>query len=236
LRAAKLDILQDGLAPPFPEDLWEHVLANRAVDFDKILSARFAPIISERTGQQQIGETDAYIVVGTPRASRKVSNRSQWLECWGDYSDTVCYAYPHRVRELRTYQRLVDDLFNSIHSSHHDSVIKADITMRNTLARERTWCFADEDKLSRVHMRHTHSWGSGALASAGDEPKPSRKPKQRADSSGELCNNFNDRFCKYEKCRHIHACRICNRKDHGAREHLDAVRKEAEAGTRARLA
>ncbi|EJD51055.1 hypothetical protein AURDEDRAFT_27358, partial [Auricularia subglabra TFB-10046 SS5] len=119
LRAAKQDILRDGLAPAFPEILWEDVLANRAVDLDKILTARLAPI----------------------------SNRSQWLECWESYADAVTYAYPHRTAELRVYQRLVSDLFSSIHPSHHDSVIRADISMRNRLAEERMWSFADEDKL-----------------------------------------------------------------------------------------
>ncbi|EJD38884.1 hypothetical protein AURDEDRAFT_172034 [Auricularia subglabra TFB-10046 SS5] len=130
----------------------------------------------------------------------------------------------------------MDDLFNSIHDSHHDAVLHADITMRNKLASERTWSFFDEDKLNRVHLRDTHSWGSGTLANRSDGPKPKKPKTAHPDSSGEFCNNFNDRFCKFDKCRHIHACHICHRKDHTARDHMDAVRKEAEAGTRARIA
>ncbi|EJD38485.1 hypothetical protein AURDEDRAFT_128824 [Auricularia subglabra TFB-10046 SS5] len=235
LRAAKADILRDGLSPPLPEILWEDVLANRAVDFDKILSARYARVVSNRNSQQ-LGDMDAYITVGAAPASLKVVNRSQWLECWGTYADAVAYAYPHRTAELRTYQRLMDDLFNSIHSSHHDSVLRADITMRNKVASERTWSFFDEDKLSRVHLRDTHSWGSGTIGNRNDEPKFKKPKLSQPDSSGEFCNNWNDRVCKFDKCRHVHACRICHRKDHAARDHMDAVRKEAEAGTRARIA
>ncbi|EJD40525.1 hypothetical protein AURDEDRAFT_127568 [Auricularia subglabra TFB-10046 SS5] len=236
LRAAKQDLLRDGRAPPLPEDLWEHVLANRAVDFDKILSARFEPSIPD--GHTRALGDDAFFVTGEVRPKRKVANRSAWLECWDTYAEAVCYAYPHRTAELRTYQRLVSDLFNAIHETRHRAVIKADIVMRNEVALNRTWSFFDEDKLSRVHMRHTHSWGSGTLADSADaDTKPARKPKgPRAESSGEICNNFNDRVCKYDKCRHLHVCRICQRKDHGAADHLDAVRKEAEAGTRARIA
>lgn len=235
LRAAKQDLLRDGLSPPFPENLWEDVLANRAVDFDKILSALLAPVVANRSSQQ-ISNTDVYVTVGAAPPERKVSNRNQWLQCWEAYADAVAYAYPHRAPELRVYQRLVTDLFSSLHESHHTAVINADISMRNRLAIERTWSFADEDKLARVHMRDTHSWGSATLSKVADDAKPARKKPARPEPSGELCNNFNDRSCKYDKCRHLHICRICQRKDHGARDHMDAVRKEAEAGTRARAA
>ncbi|EJD46512.1 hypothetical protein AURDEDRAFT_164339 [Auricularia subglabra TFB-10046 SS5] len=182
---------------------------------------------------RQIDGTDVFLTVGAAPPSRKITNRSQWLECWESYAAAVAYAYPHRTHELKVY----GDLFSSIHPSHHDAVLRADISMRNKLAEEQTWSFADEDKLARVHMRDTHSWGSGTLATQSDDAKPSRKQKvPRTDSSGEICNNFNDCFCKFDKCRHLHVCRICQRKDHGARDHMDAVRKEAKAGARARIA
>ncbi|EJD32217.1 hypothetical protein AURDEDRAFT_19889, partial [Auricularia subglabra TFB-10046 SS5] len=42
LKRAKRDLLRDGHAPAFPDELWEAVLADRFVDFRRILSRRFA--------------------------------------------------------------------------------------------------------------------------------------------------------------------------------------------------
>ncbi|EJD39641.1 hypothetical protein AURDEDRAFT_171273 [Auricularia subglabra TFB-10046 SS5] len=233
LKRAKYDILRDGLAPPFPEDLWEAVLADRTVDFNRILSARYAPHVSDRSTHHIDGADGPTLVFGGPRVTRRVSNRAEWEQCFNDWYAAVVYAYPHRDIELRAYHELVCGLFDSLHLSRHGAILQADIAMRNEVTINHSYSFFDETRLAHVHNRFTNAWGS-AVASATPGAESIRQPRRpttsRADSSGEICNKFNDGHCGFSKCRRLHICRICLRRDHSAKDHADVTRREAEAG------
>ncbi|KZV93611.1 hypothetical protein EXIGLDRAFT_570848, partial [Exidia glandulosa HHB12029] len=132
LKRAKRELLATGSAPAFPLELWEDVLANRAVDFDKIYSASF---------------------------SSRVDDFADWLFCFHKWNEAVCAAFPFRRDELLIYLEFFTDLFNSIHKSHHARVIQADTAIRNASANDPSLTLCDKDRLHVLAMRHVSPWG-----------------------------------------------------------------------------
>ncbi|EJD32387.1 hypothetical protein AURDEDRAFT_27512, partial [Auricularia subglabra TFB-10046 SS5] len=116
LKRAKRDLLRDGHAPAFPDELWEAVLADRFVDF---------------------------LTVGTPRATRPIADQSDWNDAFQDWAAAVCHTYPHRSNELAVYRQFVTDLFRSTHKDEHRRVIAADAAVRCEVANDSRLSFAD---------------------------------------------------------------------------------------------
>ncbi|KZV86342.1 hypothetical protein EXIGLDRAFT_577999, partial [Exidia glandulosa HHB12029] len=132
VKRAKRDLLATGCAPAFPLELWEDILANRAIDFDKIYSASF---------------------------SHRIEDLADWLFCFHRWNEAVCAAFPFRRDELIVYLEFFTDLFNSIHKSHHARVIQADAAIRNAAASDPSITLCDKERLHVLAMRHVSPWG-----------------------------------------------------------------------------
>ncbi|EJD54600.1 hypothetical protein AURDEDRAFT_21491, partial [Auricularia subglabra TFB-10046 SS5] len=116
LKAAKRLLMRGGNYPAFPDALWEAVLADKCVDFDKLLSARYA-------------------------AASTVTTRTQWLECYNKWSKAVVFAYPHCELELRTYHDFIQRQFDNIHEDYHERVIRADAAIRDEVSNDPSLSF-----------------------------------------------------------------------------------------------
>lgn len=222
IAAVKYFISSDPRAPPFPPDLWEDVIRDRVVDFDKILTARYPAEVQERASHT-IGGSDGPVLVFGTRAKRSVSSRNDWTECYDTYEAFLTYLYPHRANECRVYKRLVLGLFGSRSPAFHTSVIRADITMRSEVALRNDLALDDAMDLMWVWQRWVDARGVYAddIQPVAEPSKSARKHKTKpvAASSGQFCNKWNDGRCTFPACRHLHACRICNSREHAACNH-----------------
>ncbi|KZV80525.1 hypothetical protein EXIGLDRAFT_732730, partial [Exidia glandulosa HHB12029] len=212
LKRAKRELLATGSAPAFPLELWEDVLANRAVDFDKIYSASFSSVIVDTTEHRLGGPDGPVLHLPNTRPRKRVDDYADWLFCFHKWNEAVCAAFPFRRDELLIYLEFFTDLFNSIHKSHHARVIQADTAIRNASASDASLTLRDKDRLHVLAMRHVSPWGAdiGAVASSNrssNTPRAGRLNGQsRAGSSGEICKNYNRGVCFRDNCRYAHRC------------------------------
>ncbi|EJD54800.1 hypothetical protein AURDEDRAFT_28202, partial [Auricularia subglabra TFB-10046 SS5] len=128
LKAAKRLLMRGGRYPAFPDALWETVLADKAVDFDKLLSAQYA--------------------------AAKSGTDHPWIRCFTKWNNAVCFAYPHRVQELQVYRDFIERQFDTIHEDFHERVIRADAAIREEVSNDPGLSFFDKEELRDIGARH----------------------------------------------------------------------------------
>ncbi|EJD47397.1 hypothetical protein AURDEDRAFT_163614 [Auricularia subglabra TFB-10046 SS5] len=230
LKRAKCDLLRDGYASAFPDDLWEPVLADRFIDFGKILSRRFATHVADDNTHRITDSVS--VTLGVPCITRSVADQSDWTDAFQDWSAAVGHAYPHRSDELIAYRQFVVDLFRSTHKDEHRRVIAADAAIRCEVANNGSLSFADTLHHRATADRFLSPYGVDASVIApgsgpGPAPGPAPAAVHRWKPSGQICKNFNSNRCTHPQCRHAHVCEICHNSGHSATDHTAALEEQA---------
>ncbi|KZV96255.1 hypothetical protein EXIGLDRAFT_833748 [Exidia glandulosa HHB12029] len=241
VKRAKRELLATGSAPAFPLELWDDILANRAVDFDKIYSASFSSVIVDTTEHRLGGPDSPVLHLPNARPRKRVDDFADWLFCFHKWNEAVCAAFPFRRDELLIYLEFFTDLFNSIHKSHHARVIQADTAIRNASANDPSLTLCDKDRLHVLAMRHVSPWGAdiGAVRSDSASNRSSNAPRagrlngqSRAGSAGEICKNYNRGACYRDTCRYAHKCNHagCNESHPATTHDGDSAREASQNG------
>lgn len=208
LKQAKRDLVRGGRAPSLPAELWDAVLSDQPVDFNKILSARFSSVVEDGF-EHSLGDGLVFHVP-SQRPRRVVADQSDWQLSFNTWSAALCFAFPHRQDELAEYGESVNELFAAFHKSVHAKVISADIAVRNAIQNDSRASFFDRERIQAIAQRHTSPWGAENAADFSQRQQVSRTSRPlggaRSGTSGELCRNFNRGACTYRNCRHAHSC------------------------------
>lgn len=169
LKRAKRELLATGCAPAFPLELWDDILANRAISFDKIYSASFSHVIVDMTEYRLGGPEGPVLCLPNTRPCKRVADMADWLFCFQRWNDAVCTAFPFRRNELLVYLEFFTDLFNSVHKSHHSRVIQADVAIRNSASNDPSLTLSDRERLHVLTMRHVSPWGTDSDTVSSEE-------------------------------------------------------------------
>jgi len=91
--------------PLLPNSLWNDVLLDRYVDFDKILSGYYA-LESDHRETQSFGNLDISLNKGgsSGRSFKEIQIYGEWSIVYAMYTRAVVFMYPHCNRELEDYE------------------------------------------------------------------------------------------------------------------------------------
>ncbi|KAF9053904.1 hypothetical protein BDZ89DRAFT_939246, partial [Hymenopellis radicata] len=136
IKNAMRSLLRSGVAPVFPQHLWEKVLLDEPVDFDEINGFFFS--FSTKLDVEE---------------KKTVNTAVAWLRCFDKYSEAVETVFPHRAAELRAWRRHIDDLFTAKGDESHIRVIAYDIAARKVIGSSPAILFNQCDARELVSLR-----------------------------------------------------------------------------------
>jgi len=86
--------------PPFPLSLWEAVLNNGYIDFNKLYVIQGGWAADEKT----IHESGKFkFVFNQIEAKGTIYDQGGWVSTFDSYANTVLFVYPHCETELQAY-------------------------------------------------------------------------------------------------------------------------------------
>src|SRR5882724_10232003 len=91
--------------PLLPNSLWNDVLLDRYVDFDKILTGYYA-LKSDHRETQSFGNLDISLNTGgsSGKLSKEILIYCEWSIVYARYTRAVVFFYSHHNRELEDYE------------------------------------------------------------------------------------------------------------------------------------
>ncbi|KAF9036009.1 hypothetical protein BDZ89DRAFT_1061832, partial [Hymenopellis radicata] len=168
---ALASLLNSGVNPSFPKHLWSPILRDEAVEFNDIHAHTYSGHIDSSTTYPS-NTTAAAILTsfGTKPASKKVTDKSTWIDCWGVYSKAVCTVFEGREKELQKYETFVRGLFQSRVSTEHHNVINFDRAARKIIGERRDILFSDiaHDSISECREAHLNPGGVRYVVAGGE--------------------------------------------------------------------
>lgn len=209
LALSKQFVLIQPDVPPLPDTLWNDVLKNGYVDFDKIYSSVLS-VSSEPKQTLKFGELELEAAV--PRVERHIMHHGNWAVAWARYEKAVVYAYPHRLDELREYSEYISGLFTSVEHGQDWKVINFDKAVRQDVGKSNALSLTDFGRFNTHFSKFLVGSGSGTKGSSPAEGS-SRAHKS---SSSEICRKYNEGRCSSKQCRYRHACTKCGERDHAS--------------------
>ncbi len=86
--------------PPFPLSLWEAVLNNGYVNFNKLYAIQGGQAADEET----IHKSGKFkFVFNQIEAKGTIYDQGGWVSTFDSYADTVLFVYPHHETKLQAY-------------------------------------------------------------------------------------------------------------------------------------
>ncbi|TDL13990.1 hypothetical protein BD410DRAFT_679003, partial [Rickenella mellea] len=132
LKSAKASMLSLFSCPNFPDSLWSDLLANRYIDFGKLLGHIHAINPSSRL-IERIGDIEIS-TGGMLEPITAIKTQGQWSAAFSMYRKAVTAAYPHRGEELDTYYDAIINYFNVTIETEHYRIINLDKSIRLRVA------------------------------------------------------------------------------------------------------
>ncbi|KAJ7171675.1 hypothetical protein C8R43DRAFT_874837 [Mycena crocata] len=218
LKETVRDLLNTFHAPALPESLWKHVLLDRFVDFDTILTGSFS-IDAEEPQQLVLG--DSHVEIKKPKLVTKITTHGQWINAFRTFEDAVNFAFSGRHNELRAYWGHINDLFSTRNPSLHGRIINYDRAARNFVGQRRDILLNEFAKFRHVQDAHLLD---GGIAVTPAYPPSGGSSKTKGPGSGgkgrkrsqEICRNYNRGQCKLDTCNYQHVCLECHGRGHTA--------------------
>ena len=146
-----------------------------------------------------------------------------WLECFGRLASVLCTEFPDKAAEFWAYQTSIIKATRNFEGTawvaydcqyRREALAKRDLNWSACNARLYNEAFTGRAKVI-PHCQHCLSETHGSLAcpSIPDAVTPwqPRSQMQGADVQGkrqEICHNYNEGKCRYQKCRYLHICKV----------------------------
>ncbi|TDL24511.1 hypothetical protein BD410DRAFT_92208 [Rickenella mellea] len=160
LKGAKADVLRQIHCPRFPSSLWSDVLANKYIEFGKLLAHQNAlkpsPRVLERIGDLEIS-TGA---ISEPVTA--IVNMGQWTSAFAIYRKAVQFVFPHRGDELESYYDHIVQLFNSTIPQDHFRVINYDRSVRLLVGDSNALALNSQQEFNQLFISHMLPYGIGS--------------------------------------------------------------------------
>src|SRR6266436_2239082 len=130
--------------------LWEPILNNRYVDFNKLYSIQGGWAADEET----IHESGRFkFVFNQIEAKGSIYDQGGWISTFDSYSDAVLFVYPHCDTELQAYKWHIQKLFSNHASFRHQGIIQFDQKFRKELAGDTQLTFNDVESSQSLLFR-----------------------------------------------------------------------------------
>lgn len=212
--------------PPLHRTLWETVLLNDFLDFDR-LNFESETLLSTQTSKFSIGDgVSIEIGGGDEKRTKKVSDFGSWSILYDKWARAVVFAYPHRSPELDFYRAWMVNEFTNVRTDSVDLIINLDKACRRAAAEDQTFSLDNPSRLSAIEFKYTSPFGKGtrvSITSGGsysdDGAGPSRRSTQKKRGAGgpqgdgqsrDVCRKWNqNRECIKSPCPYPHRCSRC---------------------------
>ena len=202
------------LEEPISRAMWKDILADRYVNFEKLLGELEYGFDREDNSKELFGEVVLSKREGSSR-KKPVQTEADWLRVMSVWSSAVSLVYPHRASELTGYKKIITEIFRAC-PNDPDAAIGVD-----RMARERYYQspyhldHRDQLNLPIMHHLHTsHSKRARNFTSGG-------RPAKRAET---ICENWNLNRCD-SPCSNRRRHGICSEcgKPHRAYDVADCI-------------
>ncbi|THH14558.1 hypothetical protein EW146_g5779 [Bondarzewia mesenterica] len=111
VKFVKAEIASQPDLPDVPPSVWDDIIRNTYVDFDKIITSHFS-LEGDPHEVKHLGDFEV-IAAGGSRPKRSIMSQPDWALAWDKYKQGVLYLYPHRGRKLAVYERYILGLFTA---------------------------------------------------------------------------------------------------------------------------
>ena len=161
-----------------------------------------------------------------PRRARRppVTDILVWLECFGRLASVLCTKFPDKAAELWAYQTSIVRASRNFEGTawvaydrqyRREALARHDLNWSACNARLYNEAFTGRAKVI-PRCQHCLSETHGSLTcpsnpdpAAAWQAVPGLPPPDDRGKRREICRNFNDGRCKYQKCRYLHICDEC---------------------------
>jgi hypothetical protein len=112
------------LPPFFSPNLWETVIHNSYMDFDKVYDSNYTSHVIEH--ETEISSSSICLILldqANSSSSQKICSPGEWSIMWHKYKQAILFVYPHRSEELDIYETYLIGLFGAYRGHLHPSII-----------------------------------------------------------------------------------------------------------------
>jgi hypothetical protein len=188
LKGAKWSLNRLRHLPRLTDSEWTNVLSGRAVNLDNVFSGSMSTRTDDRSFER-LGAIELWYRVTKP--SKTVQSSGDWVIAWSYASKAIQFAFPHRARELITYQEYIMSHFAAVLPQHHGMVIELDKAIRKLVGETNDVELTDTNRFRSLEISYLHAIGVGASST------PNSRTKGKAgQKSGEICRQFNNDACR----------------------------------------
>ena len=205
VKFVKAQIVSQPDLPDVPPVVWDDIIRDSYVDFDKIISSHFS-LEGDPREIKHLGDFEV-ISGGSSKPKRLVSTQSDWFLSWTKYKRGVVYLYPHRLTELQRYE---DYMLGQFTAAPDSLIINLDKAIHSRVGRTNTLLLSAVENFSDLYTSQVLLPSRTAPANPkaqGIRPQPRNRD--------EVCLRWNkDGKCDYNGCRFRHVCTTCKSNGH----------------------
>jgi hypothetical protein len=207
VKFVKTQIASQPDLPDVPPTIWDDIVRDAFVDFDKIVSSHFS-LEGDSREVKQLGDFEV-ITGGSSKSKRTIATQADWFLSWNKYKRGVIYLYPHRVFELQSYE---DYMLGQFTAAPDHLIINLDKAIRSRVGRANNLKLSSFDKFSNLYTSQV------LLAARGTNSNPKgQSVRTQPRLRDEICLRWNkDGKCDFIGCRFKHICSICKSNGHTA--------------------
>ncbi|THH13725.1 hypothetical protein EW146_g6527 [Bondarzewia mesenterica] len=114
-KLVRSSIVNIASCPPFPETEWMHIVSEKAVDLDQVLTA-FTSTSNSAIHKEKVDGIEFTLLSAAPAKT------------------AYQFIFPHRLAELNRYAGHINWQFAAVHSFYHDKIILYDKAIRTHVA------------------------------------------------------------------------------------------------------
>jgi len=207
LKMSKQAVLGFPRCPLLPDSLWNDVLLDRYVDFDKILTGYYA-LESDHRETQSFGNLDISLNTGgsSGKMSKEIRIYGEWSIAYARYTRAVVFVYPHRNRELEDYEEYLAGQFAAYPDiADQFKIINFDKAIRIRVRQSNDLMLTDIARFQDIISYHL-------INPKTSRPNDAKRQKLTANDDIPICRRWNTGRCVAATCSYLHICHHCNGK------------------------